>query len=748
MTNRKKLLTLLALVPLLLLSCAKDTPAPDVPASTTDAQPQASENPNLLTNIFRGTPLTLPAGCTPMERVQPYYDSATQTLRVLCLYGDSTMILATLDADGNLLEERTLVKGEDPYPSKGVVTADAIFFQHTDYNADTMKYTYYVMRYDLADDTRTRSEDVAAMFEVEKSYFNVQNMTADKKGYVYLTSDNEIVVLDETLQYKFTIRTDAYVSSLVRDPDGLVYVKDRLMAGLCPIDRNSGMLGNALKLPDSYSIAQYAFGEGYDAYYSDEDGLHGYTIASAEDVLICNYANSDLYANNVDIAAILDPDRILLYGEDGTSLVLYKRSADVDLSDVTTLTIAHALDNSSLAGQIVEFNKKNPDIRVLTKNYAESGGDAERQLINDMLTGVYEPDIVLGWGMYDNVLAQMRENDLYVDLYQYIEKDEILASVRRMFESEDGKLTALPATINVSTYVASTSVVGNRVSWTLSDMLDLAENLPEGTRLIQGLSWQTASSAIFGNLGYTMFVDVENGTCDFENEDFLRYLAFLATLPETYNVANTRFEAEAAQANVTGETLLKQQFYTNVDIGQWIRNYEIFQGSEFTHIGYANREGEVGNAQVLGSPFAITTFCEDPDMAWAFIESVVDVPAGSNGIPVLKSRIMEVFEAEYGRYYEFYADGTKSILNTGGRNDPTAPMTKPGFRVVFDEAEGAKMLDWLENGIGLPAGEHMEQGLLDIIDEEISRYLGGMQTAEKCAEVLESRVGLWLAEHE
>ncbi len=742
MTNRKKLLTLLALVPLLLLSCAKDTPAPDVPASTTDAQPQASENPNLLTNIFRGTPLTLPAGCTPMERVQPYYDSATQTLRVLCLYGDSTMILATLDADGNLLEERTLVKGEDPYPSKGVVTADAIFFQHTDYNADTMKYTYYVMRYDLADDTRTRSEDVAAMFEVEKSYFNVQNMTADKKGYVYLTSDNEIVVLDETLQYKFTIRTDAYVSSLVRDPDGLVYVKDRLMAGLCPIDRNSGMLGNALKLPDSYSIAQYAFGEGYDAYYSDEDGLHGYTIASAEDVLICNYANSDLYANNVDIAAILDPDRILLYGEDGTSLVLYKRSADVDLSEITTLTIAHALDNPSLAGQIVEFNKKNPDIRVLTKNYAESGGDAERQLINDMLTGVYEPDIVLGWGMYDNVLAQMRENDLYVDLYQYIEKDEILASVRRMFESEDGKLTALPPTMNITTYATPKSLVGDRVSWSLSDMLDLAETVPAGAQLIMGLSQQTASSAVFGNLGYMMFVDVENGTCDFENEEFLRYLELLSTLPATFNEANQRN---------TGEIFLQQRFYMSLSVHTWMQNFLDFGDTEFTHIGYASPTSEIGNTQILVKPFVITTFCEDPDMAWTFIESVLDVPAdtfGMNGIPVLKSRVTGALTKEYGTYYEFYTDGSSRAYPPTQRYDPTAPMTKPGFRVVFDEAEGAKMLDWLENGIGLPAGEHMEQGLLDIIDEEISRYLGGMQTAEKCAEVLESRVGLWLAEHE
>lgn len=730
----------------LFISCTKDIPAPDIQPNEADVQTGNTVNPNLLTNIFRGTPLILPSGCTPMERVQPYYDPETQTLRVLCLYGGSTMILATLDMDGNLLEERTLVPGEDPYPSKGVITADAIFFQHTDYNADTKKSTYYVMRYDLSDDTRTRSEDVAAMFEAKKEYFYVQQMTADDAGYVYLTSDSEIVVLDNTLQYEFTVRADSYISELIRATNGMVYINDR-RTGIRPIDRTTGRLAAALGLPSDYSITQYRFGEGYDAYYSATDGLHGYNFASAEDVLLCNYENSDLYANNVNIAAILDPDRVLLYGDDGISLVLYKRSADIDLSEITTLEIAYMVEDADLSARIVEFNKQHPDIRVLTKDYSDLGGDSEQRLVNDLLTGIYTPDIVMGWSQSDNALAQIFKNHLYVDLYQYVDKTDLLGCARRIFESEDGKLMALSPTVSILTYVGATSVVGERTAWTLSEMLDFAESLPEGTRLMTNLNQDGAVGSLLGSSGYGIFIDTDNGTCDFDNEEFYRYLAYVKTLPATLQEASTMYE-NTPDMYSSGKVALKTAIYLHTVDSAWMMNYGSFGPEGFTNIGYASQDGEFGNVQTITRPYVITTFCEEPETAWEFVESLLYAEGkGTSGIPVLTSEVTKRLESAYGTYYEFYTDGSSRSYPPTERYDPEGTMEKPGFRMVFDDAEGKKILDWLENGVGLPMQAHMDTGLTNIIEEEISRYLGGMQTAEKCAEVLNSRVGLWLAEH-
>ena len=80
--------------------------------------------------------------------------------------------------------------------------------------------------------------------------------------------------------------------------------------------------------------------------------------------------------------------------------------------------------------------------------------------------------------------------------------------------------------------------------------------------------------------------------------------------------------------------------------------------------------------------------------------------------------------------------------------NPNKAMQKPGFRMLFDETEAAKMLDWFDNKIGLPLTKSVQVEVSDIINEEISAYLSGIRTAEDCAGIIQSRVSIWLAEHE
>ena len=58
------------------------------------------------------------------------------------------------------------------------------------------------------------------------------------------------------------------------------------------------------------------------------------------------------------------------------------------------------------------------------------------------------------------------------------------------------------------------------------------------------------------------------------------------------------------------------------------------------------------------------------------------------------------------------------------------------------------------DAIRLPKVEHAEEvrridaKITEIVQEEISEYLGGVRSAEECAKMIQSRAGLWLAEHE
>ena len=66
----------------------------------------------------------------------------------------------------------------------------------------------------------------------------------------------------------------------------------------------------------------------------------------------------------------------------------------------------------------------------------------------------------------------------------------------------------------------------------------------------------------------------------------------------------------------------------------------------------------------------------------------------------------------------------------------------------FTEDDKAKLLDYLTNDVGQRAVAQIPEEITAIVNEEISTYLGGAKDAKTCADVIQSRVNLWLAEHE
>ncbi len=96
----------------------------------------------------------------------------------------------------------------------------------------------------------------------------------------------------------------------------------------------------------------------------------------------------------------------------------------------------------------------------------------------------------------------------------------------------------------------------------------------------------------------------------------------------------------------------------------------------------------------------------------------------------------------------FYFDGDRDYHE----RDDESPLTseslkKPGVIVEFTETDVEKILDFLDEA-GEAALTVTEVKSIDgIVTEELSAYFSGVGTAEDCAEKIQSRVGIWLAEH-
>ncbi|MGN1346558.1 MAG: hypothetical protein ACI4V1_07210 [Eubacteriales bacterium] len=783
-------LAALAVCGALLVSCtAKEEPGGGTETRKTE----------VLTNVFRGERVTLPEEYFLNNSVQPYYDAATGAMKVYCTHwhegeekdeeGHSVYrqdnLLLTIGADGVVADELLLDVGENVYVDQGVLTADRLYFLTSEYDETRGTQDYIVGILSLDDGTMTRSGSLNRFFaQTEDNWFYISQLAVDGDGFLYLASDSEIVVLDDTFGKSFSVTPSGWVNEMATAADGTVYYSGYMDDGygLMPIDKSSKSLGAKVTLPASVYADQFLFGEEYDLYYTTDEGLFGYnfTAAEAEDgappeaELVFSYPNSDLFGNNVEVARVVDRDCVILYERDEETYnnypAVYRRSADLDLSQIKVLEIAYTGSDWSLGSSIVRFNKQSDGVRLIARDYsqyntAEDYQAGQKKLLNDVLNGLYKPDIVTGYSTSDTVIRKIYENGLYTDLYPLMaagtkmSSGDLLGCVKRTFETKDGKLWAIGSSVQAQTLLGTREMLGDRTGWTLAEMIDFAESLPEGTQLLLGLSRETAAYHLLGSGGYGMFIDTAANTCNFECEDFLRYLEYLNRLPATYEEAMAATSVgdnyeERYLLYHSGQVALSEEYYYAVN--DWVREETAFNTKDVVRIGYPTADGKTSGTTVDMVPYVITSFCEYPAEAWSFLESMIvpdesteSVRYGRDGFSVLKPQFMKVCEAEYDSLFEVYFSGGMSWGTYNPEyDDLNAEMHEPGIRKFFTEEDAAALLDWFDNDIGAPVSDAVSDEITQIVNEEITSYTGGAKTAEDCARVIQSRVSLWLAEHE
>lgn len=770
-------------VPILAASCGnnENTDTPDT---------EVTEKTEILTNVFKGTRATLPEDYSVNSSIKPYYNAESGELRFVCSYwhesetenGDGyydyirDYFIVTFDGDGTLTNEQKIPLDDDIYINNAFLTEDKLYFVNNTYDSEKMTQSYKVGIIDLNDGTTTYSDNVTSLFDnVDERWFYIGNIAVDGDGTIYISADEEVVVMNSEFVKQFSVPTSGWIDSMECSADGTVYVSGYFDDGnkMLPIDKTTKSLGAEITVPYGMNASQILFGDGYELYVSNTDGLYGYSGTDDTDAeLLFSYANSDISGNSVNIATVIDRDCVVIYEQDPETYdylpVIYRRSDDIDLSQIKVLEIAFTESAWNLAANIVNFNKANDGVRIIARDYSVYNTDEDydagtTKLINDILNGIYKPDLITDYLATTKLISQIYENDLYTDLYPLMEadgdikKDDILGCVKRSFETEGGGLWAIGGTMQVSTLLGTREMLGDRTGWTLSEMIDFALSLPEGTQLKYGLTRDSASYDLLGQNGYGMFIDTETNTCDFENEAFIKYLEYIQTLPETYEQATAETEnldySERYILYHSGKIALADEYYYGIN--DWVGTEAVFNTSDVVRIGYPTADGTTSGAEVEIAPYIITSFCEYPDEAWDFIKSIIKPDESSSiryygsGLPILKDEFMKECENEYNSLFEIYFSGGMSWGEYNPEyDDLESEMNEPGIRKFFTEEDAKEMLRWFDEEAGSPVSHSVSDEITAIVNEEITGYLGGAKTASDCAKIIQSRVSLWLSEHE
>jgi len=670
------------------------------------------------------------------------------------------------------------------FSSRGGISENGVWYVSHDPSAEERsRYIFHCMTLDGKDH---RSKSAASLFGNPVDNADLLGLHAafpsGTDGNVVVAAGMELAVLDHDLNRLYSVAAEDRITDLYAQDNGTVSFltsgSDTKLWTLAAGEHQA-----VLCAEHSGTSDQVFLGQGADYYWMDSEGIH--TARGEESVLLLNRRNSAL-PGSVYVIGAAAPEVFVLTDltdpESGREITLYSRAEDIDLSAVKVIEVASAGGrNTDIEEKIAKYNRLHPEVRVVLTDAVDKNADDDTRfdrLCFNLANGFYQPDIVLattGTKIVDVLLAK----HLYRDLTPFLERDadvrldDLFGMVRSYFTDEEGGLWGIAPTFSLRVPAGRSDLIGKAAkkgTWTLTEWLDFLESRPQGTVGVESRTQENWQYLLLGPAGFNRWIDYGAAESHFDREDFGRFLRYLSTLPKD----NTEYEHRASfWAGMTPEERANDPTpYREGKIGLRTASvsgvYDVYWlekmfGPELSLIGYPTETGRDARELRTGSVCMITSFCSDPDTAWDLIRTFFDAPesqAGensairdiffANAFPAMKSefeRQMEILDSHYilterepGSQY-----AQTSFLRRAAGSTPTAPS---GAEVIFyDHALIDKVRDLLDGTACTPYMNYTPPEIEAIVLEEVSAYLGGGTDIDNCVKIIQSRIRIWLSEH-
>lgn len=660
-------------------------------------------------------------------------------------------------ADGST-ERLPLDMGENDYLGRLTATPDgnlaAIVNKstyETDENGEITDYSSVMELRKIAatDGSVISSQEITSLFNEEDPY--IQQFAVDGKGNFYFYSnDQNIYVTDSNLQKICDINIGDWINSMTVSKEGDIYISTWGETGLevKKVDLNSKGLGEKLDgISAGYGNDNYYTGVSKSILISGEE-VALYDVASATKEKLFSWLDVDVNSNYINNVGELSDGRLWAvyqdYEAEGNQpeimvLKKVKASEAVQKEEITYGTVSLDWDMKRL---IINFNKSNEKYRIVVKEYGSEDYQAGITQFNADLTTANCPDLIdlssLNYSMYVS-------KGILEDLYPYMEKSglkksDYVENVLTAYEV-DGKLYAMMPEFYVSTIMAKQSLVGDITGWTLSEMLDFAEeNNPENL-FSYGSRYSIFYDCIYNNIDE--FIDWETGKCSFDGEDFIRTLEFAAKYPDPEEV-NYNDEQEGTYARLKANKILLMD--SSISSVQQFQMFQGMFGEKIAFVGYPNNERQGNLIMPSGGCVGISSRAKNKDGAWEFIQNMISQEHQENltndwGFPIMKSALDKKFEEDMTP--EYYEDENGEQVETTKTSWGYDDFNMDIYAAKQEEIDAVRGLLESANKI---AGNVDEQ-LTSIITEEADPFFKGQKSAADVANIIQNRIQIYVNEN-
>ena len=620
---------------------------------------------------------------------------------------------------------------------------------------------------------------------------NISSFAVDAAGNLYVTDYNYIYVLDAEGKLLFKIDDSQYSGSLCRlQPNqvgilwynyatGTAESTDENGQFFIPVDLETKTWGEKIKMPANVWNV-YPGDDAYDFYYKNNDNIYGYTFASDTKDKLVDWMACDVDTSNMYDSGMLSDGRVVGMTQDWSSdtaayqLIVLHRIDASEVKEKTVLTLACMGLDWSLRSKIVEYNKANDQYRIQVVDYSEYATDDDynagiTKLTTEIISGSV-PDLFLTSSLpIDKYAAKGVVADLYtfMDGGSGLSRDYFVPQVLKAIE-KDGKLYELPTKFSVETAYALSSIVDQYDTWNVAAVQDAMTQLQEGATVFSS-GW-TKSSVLNNCLTRNLaaFVDWTTGKCTFDSEAFQQLLAFCNSFPDdSTSDDGIAYSSEAATVDTMDDPVWESDATRILSGKQLMATTSFYSFEDYiyniypvkdkvTFVGYPSESGEPGNSFYIQCPMAISSVTKYPDAAWDFVSTMIrqtnEDAESMYAFPISQEAFDKKMTAVMTEQYQLDENGEQVDWDEDGEPDK---MSIGSYEVVengestwqqvyaLTQEDIDQILSVINSATGIV---DYDDEILSIVSDEVSAYFAGDKDVQTTANMIQSRVNLYVQE--
>lgn len=443
---------------------------------------------------------------------------------------------------------------------------------------------------------------------------------------------------------------------------------------------------------------------------------------------------------------------IVLFYDDGYRDYLFE-IANEDVEQVE-LTLASYRDIDMYTNMLVqEFNRTHEGVQINLRGLTVGRRESNWTRVQADLVAGHGPDLL----MADRTqLETLQKNDLLKELSQIVDQevqDQIFRGVLEYGMMNGGLYSISHSAVAGSYTLIASKELCPKGTWTWEEVVDLLEEREQAGRPVRSIINEANTySVLTGNfllcdffladLDHCSFLDVENGRACFDTEEFCHLLEVCRRYAQTENSLSQETDTTVVdeQATAVRQWLKDEEILCYQSVWGGLYDFSAFSedmadlGEDYHVVGYPT-EGGNGRFMRCYDGIAINAFSPHGDLAAEFVNYVIDRESQEKvEYPVRKDicteRLNNKCETLHGQLFMGWKfNDTYRYVNV--KPDGTSYM--PEYLALMD------------NCAAWPNGDNPIQ---DIIWEEAGAFFSGNKDARSVANIIQSRVQLYLDENQ